>query len=409
MFKACGLDSGALRLPSLPVRAVCAPRASRSFAITVRVSHDDHAKSARSPSTLSKSRVPKPPAIEPWEYNALQEPNPSSVQSIERAARLWIEAVSGNEAARDKLKQQRVDQQLSAQREAGYGELDTKIREPQEFHHGLHPALLQNIMRKRPLLRGMPVYDSTFNAVRSGKNLFIEAPIQSRALQYLLPVVHSVFEGIWSRGPPMPDGRPPVTPLEVLIICPILDDVKAVEFMGTRLLRNSGSRLKMAVLGRPKHKGSVENMSQGYNILISTPENLLQWLALGQKKAILLEKLQDLKTIVIDGEARRLSRSDFLETLDGALEDIPRSREVQRVVISDKHNQKLAWHLLKVPQIGDYEFHREPRLEGIQALREGPQGEEKEHKPWWMKRGDVGHVKKKKALNPPLFDTQQEH
>lgn len=374
MFKACGLDSSALRIPSLPVRAVCAPRASRSFAHTVRVSRDGQAKFARSPSTLSQLRVPKPPAIE---HNELEGLDPSSVQSIERAARLCKEDVQGNEVARDKLKEQWFDQQWLHLRESGYSECSQKIREPQEFHYHLHPALLKNIMRKKPLLRAMPVYDSTFDAVLSGRNLFIKAPGQYRALQYLLPVAHSMLKHrVGKHGrPSMPGGQGTARTTEVLVICPTWDDAKAVEVMGTRLLQNLGSGLKMAVLTISMNMRAVKHISKGHDVLISTPEVLLQWLALGQKKKILLKTLQGFKTLVIDGEAYSLSRSGFLEMLDGALKDIPRSREVQRVVISDKHNQTLAWHLFRMAQIGDYEFHREPRLEEVAALRESRQVE----------------------------------
>lgn len=390
MFKACGLDSSALRLPFLPARAVCAPRASRSFANTVRVSRDGQAKFARSPNTLSQLRVPKPPAIE---HNELKGLDPSSVQSIERAARLCKEDVQGNEVARDKLKEQWFDQQWLHLRESGYSECSQKIREPQEFHYHLHPALLKNIMRKKPLLRAMPVYDSTFDAVLSGRNLFIKAPGQHRALQYLLPVAHSMLKHGVGRDP----GTTRTT--EVLVICPTWNDAKAVEVMGTRLLQNLGSGLKMAVLTISMNMRAVKHISKGHDVLISTPEVLLQWLALGQKKKILLKTLQGFKTLVIDGEAYSLSRSGFLEMLDGALKDIPRSREVQRVVISDKHNQNLAWHLFRMAQIGDYEFHREPRLEEVAALRETRQVEKKEINEGWMKRGCVGHLKRK-ALNP---------
>lgn len=376
MFKARGLNSGASRIPSLPVRAVCAPTASRSFAHTVRVSRDGQAKFARSPNTLSQLRVPKPPAIE---HDELEGLDPSSVQSIERAARLYKEDVQGNEIARDKLKEQWFDEQWLHLRESGYSECSQKIREPQEFHYHLHPALLKNIMRKKPLLRAMPVYDSTFDAVLSGRNLFIKAPGQYRALQYLLPVAHSMLKhGVGRHGRrPISGDQGTARTTEVLVICPTWDDAKAVEVMGTRLLQNLGSGLKMAVLTVSMNMRAVKHMSEGHDVLISTPEVLLRWLALGQNKKILLKILQGFKTLVIDGEAYSLSRSGFLEMLDGALKDIPRSREVQRVVISDKHNQNLAWHLFRMAQIDDYEFHLEPRLEELQALRATRQVEKK--------------------------------
>jgi hypothetical protein len=62
----------------------------------------------------------------------------------------------------------------------------------------------QNASTELPLLRGMPVFDATFNAIRSGTKLMFNLPVIERSVQYLLPLAHSIVEQgprVLARGP----------------------------------------------------------------------------------------------------------------------------------------------------------------------------------------------------------------
>lgn len=401
MFKACGLGSRASRLPLLPIRVICAPRVPRSFATTLHVSRQNTPSRIQLPS--GPSRRDDHPEFETNKLkdDELQVHAESSFRSILRDVHLQREADRDDEVAnndQDKPKERRKE-----------SELDAEIRAPQDFHSQLHPTLLANIMQMRPLLRGMPVYDSTFDAVRSGRNLFIQAPCPSRTLQYLLPLAHSIIErGVCKRKhEPKSNDHKPARPSELLVICPTLDDAREVHATATRLLKSHGAGLDMVVLGSPMNSGLLKYKERGYNVLISTPEILLHWTSLGHAKALLVELLQDLKTLVVDGQASSLRHPVFHELLGGVMEDMALPGEAQRLVISDGYDPKLR-RLMEVVLPGDHELHHEPRLDEIQELRGARLDYKQELKQEWKKRIRDNKLMRNTILNES-FDTQSRH
>lgn len=257
----------------------------------------------------------------------------------------------------------------------GLSRFRQEITLPQDFHEKLNATLLKNIMRREPLLRGMPVYDSTFDAVRSGKNLFIETERSVRSLQYMLPTVQSILDfGLWKRRREVkPDAQLPLRPLSVLVICPNLGAAHDVEALAKRLVRGEkqwrSDRLEMMTLNVPTQRKSKTLRTEGFNVLISTPEFILQWLAMPDAKEYFHESLQDVQTLVVDGKASSLRNKDFLELLKDVMEDIPLHEKTQRVIISDKHDPQLDEHLTRLVLRDDYEINREPRLEEVQEMQ----------------------------------------
>lgn len=251
------------------------------------------------------------------------------------------------------------------------GRYRREITVEQDFHAKLYATLLKNIMRREPLLRGMPVYDSTFDAVRSGRNLFIQTERPVRSLQYLLPVVQGIFDfGPWKRKREVkPDAQLPLRPLSALVICPTLGDAHSVEMMGTRLVRDRHAVVEMTTLSVPNQAKTKALRTQGFNILIATPEAILQWLAVPHSKIPLHEALQDVQTLVVDGKASSLRSEDFCVLLKDVMEDLPLPEKTQRVIISDKYDPQLDGPLTRMVLSDDYEINQEPRLEEVQEMQ----------------------------------------
>lgn len=306
----------------------------------------------------------------------LQRQTLPSAQTAERGLHIRKKAWKGGKPWKklDDYDRKRMKWQFPGQKTRQYTELDIQTREPQAFHAKLHKGVLENIMKTKPLLRGMPVYDSTFDLVQSGKNLLIEAPGPVRTLQYLLPLTHNILlDGDWrrERRPKLESsGQGPERPPELLVICPSLDDAHEVQDTGTRLFKSSGVGLEFSVLDQPMKTGLRRQGVQGCNILTSTPEVLLQCLALQHARARLVKILEHVKTLVVDGEAGTMRRPDFLDTLGGVMEDIPLQQGTQRIVISDKHDPVLDKRLRKMVLTGKYELHHEPRFDETLTLRE---------------------------------------
>lgn len=255
-----------------------------------------------------------------------------------------------------------------------------EIRARQYFHLHINLTLLENIMQREPVLRGMPVYDSTFNAVRSGKNLFIKAPGPVRSLQYLLPAANSILEfgPCKHRRAPEPGARLPLRPLSLLVLCPTLGEAEDVQKMGTMLVKGHRGGMKVVAMDPPKRQLDAFS-SGGANVLTTTPGILLQWLALSHTKAFLHDFLKDVQLLVVDGRAYALRNGDFLELLDAVMEDIPLPKETQRVIISDEYDSQLDGPLTRRFFPAGYESHYGPRLEEIQALRGARQEKKQEH------------------------------
>lgn len=251
------------------------------------------------------------------------------------------------------------------------GQLQREITVPQDFHAKLHESLLKNIMRSQPVLRGMPVYDATFDAVQSGRNLFIQTALSVRSLQYLLPVIQSILDfGIWRRRRKVkPDAQLPPRPSALLVLCPTLGGAQDVQMMGTKLTNRHEAGVDMAVLSVPSAKQINMLRIRGFNILMSTPEFILQWLALPHARSPLIEALQDVQTLVVDGQASSLRQGDFLEVLKEVMRDLPLNMKAQRVVISDKHDPQLDERLTSLVLPGGHELLQEPRLEEILEMQ----------------------------------------
>lgn len=251
------------------------------------------------------------------------------------------------------------------------GRFRREITVEQDFHSKLHATLLKNIMRREPLLRGMPVYDSTFDAVRSGRNLFLHTERPVRSLQYLLPVVQGIFDfGPWKRRREVkPDVQLPLRPLSVLVICPTLGYAQSVEMMGTRLVRDRHTIVEITTLSAPNQAKTKALMTKGFNILTATPEAILQWLAVPHNKIPLHEALQDVQTLVVDGKASSLRSEDFCVLLKDVMQDLPLREKTQRVIISDKYDPQLDGPLTRMVLNDDYEINQEPRLEEVQKMQ----------------------------------------
>lgn len=246
------------------------------------------------------------------------------------------------------------------------GNFQREITVPQDFHAQLHASLLKSIMQSKPVLRGMPVYDATFDAVRSGRNLFIQTALPVRSLQYLLPVVQSIHDfGVLKRRREVkPDAQLPPRPSSLLVLCPTLGDAQDVQMMGTRL-QGRDFVVKMVALSDPTPKHIIPLRTLGFNILMSTPEFILKWLALPHARIPLIEALQDVQTLVVDGQASSLRRADFLEVLKEVMNDLPLDKKTQRLIVSNEHDPQLDERLAGLVLDGGYEIVQEPRLEEI--------------------------------------------
>lgn len=241
----------------------------------------------------------------------------------------------------------------------------------QEFHNKLHQSLLKNITRNKLVLRSMPLFDSTFDAVASGRDFFVQSTRSVRSLAYLLPITHSILEfGVWKRRREVKPGSKLVAPSSLLILCPTLPDAQAIHIMGSRLLQDLNSGMEIMVLGTSAHYRVNSLKTKGSSVLISTPEVLLEWLGLAHVRPVLLEAVKDVQTLVIDGEARAMRRGHFLELLRDVLKDMPLGAEVQRVIISDGHDPERDAPLTKLVFRGEHDFHLEPRVEEMQEIRE---------------------------------------
>lgn len=133
------------------------------------------------------------------------------------------------------------------------GDFLRKVTVKQDFHAKLDATFLKNIMRREPLLRGMPVYDSTFDAVRSGRDLFIQTDRSARTLQYLLPVIHSILElRPWQRRREVKsDAQLSPRPSPLLVLCPTLGHAQDVQMIATRLIKGHKFGLGMMTLSGP--------------------------------------------------------------------------------------------------------------------------------------------------------------
>lgn len=253
----------------------------------------------------------------------------------------------------------------------------------QNFHAKLHATVFKNIMRREPLLRGMPVYDTTFDAVRSGRNLFIQTERSVRSLQYLLPVMQSILE-----SGPLRRSRPQLLPRpsSLLVLCPTGGHAQDVQGMATRLIKGHKFGVGVMTLSVPSQRHSKDLRTKGFNVLMSTPENILQWLALPHAKSPLCEALQDLRTLVVDGKASSLRGGDFLQLLEAVMEDIPLQKKTQRVIISDEHDPQLDGQLTRLVLQDGYEVHQEPQLEQIQEAHWAREKEKKRDERAWRRK-----------------------
>lgn len=259
------------------------------------------------------------------------------------------------------------------------GGFSREITVHQNFHAKLHPTVFKNIMRREPLLRGMPVYDTTFDAVRSGRNLFIQTERSVRSLQYLLPVMQSILE-----SGPLKRRRPQLLPRpsSLLVLCPTVGHAQDIEMMAKRLIKGHKFGVGVMTLSVPAERYSNALRTKGFNVLMSTPEIILQWLALPHAKAPLCEALQDLQTLVVDGKASTLRGRDFLQLLKAVIENVPLHEKTQRVVISDKHDPQRTRLVLQ----DGYEVHQEPRLEQIQETHWAREKETKRDERAWRRK-----------------------
>lgn len=259
--------------------------------------------------------------------------------------------------------------------------LREKVAE-QDFHLRLHAGLLKTITNVAPVLRGMPVYDSTFDAVRSGGNLFMTTEREVRSLQYLLPVIQSILEfGVWKRRREVkPGAQLPPRPTSLLVLCPTLGEAEVVQEMSARLVKHHSFGIDSKALTASSNRLIKALNNQGFTILTSTPEIILQWLALHHAKVLLNEALQDVQTLVIDGEARSLRHGDFLELLKAVMEDLPLPSTTQRVIISDEHDPQLDGRLAELVLGDDYKCHQEPQPEEIQELQRAQEKKMKERR-----------------------------
>lgn len=253
----------------------------------------------------------------------------------------------------------------------------------QNFHAKLHATVFKNIMRREPLLRGMPVYDKTFDAVRSGRDLFIQTERSVRSLQYLLPVMQSILE-----SGPLRRSRPQLLPRpsSLLVLCPTGGHAQDVQGMATRLIKGHKFGVGVMTLSVPSQRHSKDLRTKGFNVLMSTPENILQWLALPHAKSPLCEALQDLQTLVVDGKASSIRGGDFLQLLKAVMEDIPLQKKTQRVIISDEHDPQLDEQLTRLVLQDNYELHQEPQLEQIQETHWAREKEKKRDERAWRRK-----------------------
>lgn len=259
------------------------------------------------------------------------------------------------------------------------GGFSREITVHQNFHAKLHPTVFKNIMRREPLLRGMPVYDTTFDAVRSGRNLFIQTERSVRSLQYLLPVMQSILE-----SGPLRRSRPQLLPRpsSLLVLCPTVGHAQDIEMMAKRLIKGHKFGVGVMTLSGPAERQTKALRTKGFNVLMSTPEIILQWLALLHAKSPLCKALQDVQTLVIDGEASFLRDGDFLQMLKAVMEDIPLQTKTQRVIISGHRDPQLTRLVLQ----DGYEVHQEPRLEQIQETHWAREKETKKNERAWRRK-----------------------
>lgn len=235
----------------------------------------------------------------------------------------------------------------------------------QDFHAQLDPALFREIMIDNRVRRGMPVFDSAFSAVKSGKNLFMQTSVSNRSLQYLLPIAQTFLEtGV---------SRPQARHTFMLVLCATAMEMNIVRDMGNLLFRRSGAAMRICIMEKfsPQQVKKIER--QGCDALVCTPEALLQWSTLGHLSGFLRDMLQSLQILVVDGQARSLRDSNFLECLLAVTERLPvigGESEVQRVVVSDDHDPQLDELLKKLVLPGDHELLHDQELERIQELRD---------------------------------------
>ncbi|POS70266.1 ATP-dependent RNA helicase mss116, mitochondrial precursor [Diaporthe helianthi] len=252
-----------------------------------------------------------------------------------------------------------------------------------EFHAQINDVLPENFKKVVPRVRGMPVYDSIFDAVLSGKNLFIQAPGQGRSLQYLVPLVHDILQ---QRAAAPPRRRreskhkseknpSPESSCKLLVICPRPEDATEVKDNGTRLVKKQEPEIMVWAQETPRKAGL--RIKEGCHILTSSPEILLQWLAIAPARASLLKTLEGVETLVVDGKGSTMWGVDFLETLAAVLKDIPLQRGTQRIVVSDKRDPDLHKHLERMVLSRDFDFHHDLRMDPIQTMREIVQAEKK--------------------------------
>ncbi|KAL2283156.1 hypothetical protein FJTKL_10054 [Diaporthe vaccinii] len=428
MLKACGLVPGVSCLQIHSIRALWAPRVVRSFSTTLTVCGHQRPKSSRTHGSRDTNRRLNLPTIETNELQShkSQERIPPSTQSSEREdeivgdTSLPVARGDENNAAPDNAYgDSKVPQGQTAWESEpandGQGTLEQvpwrdrmghfqrEITVPQDFHAKLHASLLKSIMQSKPVLRGMPVYDATFDAVRSGRNLFIQTALPVRSLQYLLPVIQGIHDcGVLRRRREVkPDAQLPPRPSSLLVVCPTLGGAQDVQMMGTKLQRRDVV-VDMMALSVPAAKQINPLRTLGFNILMSTPEFILQWLALPHAKIPLIDALQDVQTLVVDGQASSLRRGDFLEVLKEVMSDLPLNKKTQRVIVSDKHDPQLDERLAGLVLDGGYEVLQEPRLEEIMDMQRAQEKKRQEmeksqrtnRRPRNQKRG-VGRAKER--------------
>lgn len=402
MLKACGLYLGAARSLFLSTRALCATRAPRSFASNVYVSRGRRCLDVPSQSRpLASFRHHDPPATQSDEirHDRSQPETLPSAHPVKRDIQPGGGAGPGGKAANDGQIETRT-QGTTSPRAKTYDEIDARIREPQEFHAKIHPKSLERHIYMGNARSGMPVHDSTFDAVLSGRNLFLQVPGPGRWVQYLLPLGHKILErGIWRpRRVHEPEANPrPASawrPTEVLAICPLLDDAKDAEYLGQRLFDHQAGALNISTLWRsmvavlnapgvtPPNKHLIHQWHR-CNVLMAFPECLVQCLAIEPARARVLKRLRNVKTVVVDGRGKDMRRPDFFKMLGGIMDDLPLQQGTQRIVISYEHDPDLTRHLEGLFLSSDYEFHQYPYLEEIQARKKEARRKRQEY---WRNR-----------------------
>lgn len=278
----------------------------------------------------------------------------------------------------------------------GMGRLRREIMLEQDFHAKLHEDLLKKIMQHRAVQRGMPVYDTTYNAVRSRKNLFIKTPRPVRSLQYLLPAVESIldFGPLKRRRELEPGDKVAVRPSSLLVLCPTLGHAQGVQDMCTRLIHSYKIGFGVGSLSVPTQKLISVLGGRGFNIIVSTPEFITQWLGLHKAKEALNEALQDVQTLVVDGEASSLRDGEFRELMQGIMDDASLPADTQRIIVSDTFDPERDGSLAKMVLRDDYELHAESRLEEIQAMQIARDNTKKKGKGKWspkeIRKGEAG-------------------